>query len=137
MVRESIGFGIEWVKEGVLARSLRPGYPKKQGIGQAEVDRWLEPIQESGIRSIICLLDDEQLKFYDVTEGLVAYYRKKGFDVVHIPVRDHKSPALSPEESRGVLEAFRGLPKPVLVHCSAGRDRTGAAVRFLSKESAI
>jgi protein-tyrosine phosphatase len=80
---------------------------------------------------IICLLSDEHLRLYP-DGSLVDIYRTAGFEVRHVPVTDHKRPPLSAEELAHVLAAYRELPKPVLVHCSAGIDRTGAAIRRLT-----
>ena len=82
------------------------------------------------LRSILCLLADEHLDLYSgLPGGLLDYYRTRGFMVAHVPVADHKTPPLNDAELDHVWKAFRDLPKPVLAHCSAGVDRTGAAIK--------
>ena len=123
------GYPPEWVLPELLAKSPRPGYPESEGISKEAVDEWIENIRAMGVRSIICFLSDHQLAFYsDLPSGLIQYYRDAGFDVAHIPEDDYKSPPLSEKGVRESVAAFERLEKPVLVHCSAGRARTGVAI---------
>jgi protein tyrosine phosphatase (PTP) superfamily phosphohydrolase (DUF442 family) len=126
-------FQFDWVLKNVLARSCRPGYPSESvpaGVVEQVVNGWME----KGVCSVICLLSDEQLAFYpSIPGGLIGYYQTRGLQVKNIQVKDYKDPPLDTDELLAVAQAFDVLPKPVLVHCSAGMDRTGAAVRYLMR----
>jgi hypothetical protein len=60
-------------------------------------------------RSVICLLDESQLRLYqNLPCDLMSYYRENGLRVEHIPVRNYKHPALSRlsvEESLAIISA--------------------------------
>jgi protein tyrosine phosphatase (PTP) superfamily phosphohydrolase (DUF442 family) len=122
---------------GMLWRGRRPGYSGEQGksVPQATVDEWIHQAKAYGIESIVCLLADDQLNMYEehLPTDLVSYYRAAGFVVEHVPVPDYQHPPLSEDELEEVWLAYRALPKPVLIHCSAGWDRTGSAVEYIEE----
>lgn len=125
---------MEWVIPGQLARSHRPGRTAEGDVqaDPAAVDAWFRLAHACGIRSIICLLGQDQLGLYGcLPQGLLNRYREEGFEVAHVEVEDAQWPPLQPAHVKEVWRAFERLPKPVLVHCSAGLWRTGHAVEVI------
>jgi protein tyrosine phosphatase (PTP) superfamily phosphohydrolase (DUF442 family) len=125
----------KWIRAGQLAISTRPGYrPGAEfSVAREFVDDWVAEMHVAGIASIICLLAGDQLPLYDraLPDGLLGHYRDAGFEVAHIPTADGQRQPFTPEQLDAAWDAFQRLPKPVLVHCSAGFDRTGRIVRHI------
>ena len=123
---------IAWVREGVLARSSRPGWWDDREIALV-VREWIARVKAMGVNSIVCFLStDELVRFYG-SQGvnLFASYREAGFQIMHIPVTDHAAPPLEQADLFQLRAALSALPPPWLLHCSAGIDRTGCAVKYL------
>ncbi|HCN31418.1 MAG TPA: hypothetical protein DIT64_22490 [Verrucomicrobiales bacterium] len=120
---------------GHLLASSRPGYDsgRNHPVSRDAVESWINVAREAGAASILCLLDERHLVLYEeaLPGGLLAHYEQSGFDVGHLPIRDHEWPPVTEDELRQAQAWFEKLPKPVLVHCSAGQDRTGAVVEHL------
>ena len=149
-IRQQIRQGNEselviWVIPNILACSQRPlrDHPRFGGRSplppeaKPEVVSWVDRVKAMGIRSIICLLEQDQLDRYYVRgglnlhlDGLLGYYRERGFDVSNFPMTDYQQPARALMDR--VLQVFDRLPKPVLIQCSAAIDRTTPVAAFIA-----
>ncbi len=129
----------EWVIPGILAKSARPGRElgRDLKVPKPVVDSWIEKVKTMGIKSIICLLEKEQMEYFyeDLPRDLLSYYRENGFEVAHIPLSDpEKDPRgwkVLEKNLEKTWQAFQSLPKPVLVHCSAGKNRSERVAKFI------
>lgn len=82
-----------------------------------------EYAQEYGIKSIINLRGENEQ--YDWYKEEVATAKELG--IKHINFRMKAARELTNEQALELIEVMRKAPKPVLIHCRAGADRTGLA----------
>jgi len=116
----------------------RPGYPisisskrsPSNKVPNEYVQNWIAEAIRLGIKEIICLLDHSEFKNYDC--DLLKEYETAGFKVYHYPIRDYNQPRISVEVLKDILKDFEGMVGPVLIHCSAGQDRTGCLLEYLT-----
>jgi len=128
-------FNLQWVLPGIMARSCRPCYNDDIPTILL-VKKWLEEVAGMKIKSVLCLLSQEQLDEFYGANGiqLLDLYRKNGLIVGHVPVPDYQMPPLNSANLANIEKMLAKLPRPWLIHCSAGIDRTGAAVEFVQNQ---
>ena len=128
------GAGIAWVIDGVLAYSERPGFPLPT-VPARTVDQWLEAVRSQGIRSVINMLSEEEMAVYyrHLGQPLLQYYGDAGFEVREVAHEDLGVVVTKQVLVDRVRAAFDNLPKPVVIHCSAGAERSKLAVAALRK----
>lgn len=141
-----------WIIPGLLAGCHRPlrhnalyGGSARNLDAQAGplVLEWAERMRTDGFRSILCLMSREEVNFYSRLDlhapDLLVFYEEQGFVVASIPWKDpaHVRRSVADlrvkeaEVCKEALAAFDRLPKPVLLHCSAGVDRSSPVALFL------
>ena len=143
---------LHWVIPDRLACSQRPlrhdplygGSGKNIAPEAAPLLRdWMVLMQYLGIKSIISLMHARDLSYYaklDLgAENLIRFYENSGFKVAHLPWEDPAHSGTPPTLVRKKLLSIRvdalreydRLPKPVLIQCSAGIDRTAPVAAYI------
>ncbi len=141
-----------WVIPSGLACAHRPlrHHPHYGGSGQPIpreakplISDWVEQIRLEGIASIISFMHDRDVRCYREIDlggvNLIEFLAHEGFPLCPLPWED-------PEHSRtdravkrakleqvrkDALEAYERLPKPVLLVCSAGIDRSAPVAAYI------
>lgn len=90
---------------------------------QLSPDQLAELIDRDGIASILNLRGRNETDDWWSAETAMA--RQKG--VVHADFAMSASTMPTPERLAELVALMRSLPKPILIHCHAGSDRTGLA----------
>lgn len=145
---------LAWVIPAALACAHRPlrHHPRYGGSGlpipaeaQPLILDWVEQIRMEGIASIISLMHDRDLRCYrHINLGglnLPAFLERAGFTVRSLPWEDPAHSRTDPAMKQAKLEqiredalqAYDRLPKPVLLQCSAGIDRSAPVAAYIWK----
>lgn len=141
-----------WVMPSRLACAQRPlrhhplygdsGLPIP-GEAKPLILNWVERIRAEGIASIISFMHDRDLRCYqDIDLGgmnLPTYLVREGFNVCPLAWEDPAHSKTNPVAKRAkledirqaALEAYDRLPRPVLLQCSAGIDRSAPVAAYI------
>lgn len=79
--------------------------------------------KQYGIRTILNLRGENTGRDWYDREVAEA----KSLDINHVDFRMSSSRMLTQEEAERLVQIMRDAPKPLLIHCQAGADRTGLA----------
>ena len=105
------------VKDEVMYRSAQPTGRDLRGVAK-----------EYGIRSIINLRGASPGKeWYDEE---LSISQELGLELVDIRMSAARLPHR--DDLLRLLDAFKNLPRPILIHCRGGADRTGEAVAMFA-----
>jgi hypothetical protein len=143
---------VYWIMPGRLACAHRPlryhpihGGSRRRLPSDAArlIEEWVELLQVEGIRSILSLMHDRDTDCYrSLSLGagdLFAYLESHGFIIARHPYEDPAHKRTTEAQARRLLtqirsEALRSfdqLPKPVLISCSAGQDRSAPVAAYI------
>ncbi len=104
---------------------------------------WVSQLRKCGIKSIISLMHDADLRCYSGLDlpgkDLLQYYKEQAFIVYRIPYEDPHHKSSTPAEKCKTLKRIRNEAlhtynqpvKPVLIQCSAGIDRTAPVAAYI------
>ena len=131
--RSPNGQAVVWRLPGLLAGGRRPGYPSKRPTVR-ETEAWIMHVREMGVRSLFCLLEGRDLHDYYGHHriGLLERHRRRGLSAEHIPAPDHCEPPVTSAHMEELRRVLGKLPKPWVIHCSAGLGRSWLAVQLLA-----
>lgn len=102
---------------GVLYRSSQP---------TASDIRYLS--EDYGIKSIVNLRDEERAEWY---QNEVAAARKYNVQLINFPISSARP--LSLQEQQQLISILKRTPKPILIHCEHGANRTGLVAAMFVK----
>ena len=143
---------LAWVIPRALACAHRPlrhhplyggsGLPIPREAHPLILD-WVEQVRMESIASIITFMHDRDLLCYQQIDlgGLTfpAFLEHEGFTVWRLPWEDPAHSKTDPAAKRAklerireeALEAYDQLPRPVLLQCSAGIDRSAPVAAYI------
>lgn len=84
-------------------------------------------IQEKGIKSILKLNKNSEISWAN-QEAEVA--KKHGVELIELPLPTRRLP--SRQEILNLADRLEQAPRPLLIHCKAGADRTGVASTMIA-----
>lgn len=143
---------LHWVIPGALAcvhRPLRyhPHYAGSRVRLPTEtlplIEEWAARLRTAGVKSILSLMHEGDLACYSGLDlgaaDLLAYLLNQGFAIAHHPYEDPAHKRSSEAERLATLLRIRplalasydALPKPVVIQCSAGQDRSAPVAAFI------
>lgn len=106
------------VVEGQLYRSAQPSAPQIADY-----------VRRYGIKTIINLRgQNDQAEWYNAE---IAMAKQVG--IQHIDFRMSARRIVTRESADNLIEIMKNAPKPILIHCQAGADRSGIVAAIYSK----
>lgn len=140
--------GVQW--EGAVNARLLAGDIYRMGRSEWLTERGWQQVMADGVRTVIDLRNPGE-RLRRPTDPVVGEAAMAGFDVVNLPTEDPDNPKyqelckpylnhpnyyadilrLFPDQVAAVVKELAAARGAVVIHCSAGRDRTGLIASLL------
>ena len=113
-----------WFDQGFARRSWSNADVVAPGVIRSNhpTRERLQVLAAAGLKSVLSLRGAKPTAHYHLE---VKACRELGLTFLHAGLSDKRAPR--PEHFRMLIEAFRSIDKPFLIHCKAGADRAGLA----------
>jgi atypical dual specificity phosphatase len=86
----------------------------------APEEKDLKNLSDKGVKSIVCLLEDN---------SNIETYNTNGFESLWLPVADNKAPTFEQVEKLVTfIDEQNQKNNPVAIHCQGGKGRTGTLI---------
>mmetsp|Transcript_13752 Transcript_13752/g.20763 ORF Transcript_13752/g.20763 Transcript_13752/m.20763 type:complete len:205 (-) Transcript_13752:191-805(-) len=115
-------FGPATEGDSILFGSCRPGYGDNEvdgAIKEEEVEGWISHMHDNGIKRVLSLLGDDEVKWYGF--DLEQRMRDEFSSYTRVPM--FQGDAKTALES--AVTAAREAKEPIVLHCSGGGGRCG------------
>ncbi|WFU13438.1 tyrosine-protein phosphatase (plasmid) [Rhizobium sp. CB3090] len=89
-------------------------------------------VRDNGIRSIVNLRGENKKRAWYDQEIDTA----QRLGIEHIDFKMSASKILTPDRADQLVSILRSAPKPILIHCQSGADRTGLVAAIYSQQIA-
>jgi protein tyrosine/serine phosphatase len=114
-----IGSYVFYIFETGNFHPITPGEAYRSA--QLDIDKLEYHIKQNHIKSILNLRgENSDMQWYKDEISMSEKYKIAHYDVT---LSSSKEP--SPDDVKKITEIFKSAPRPILIHCKAGADRSG------------
>lgn len=113
--------GLAWVGDVFLVHdNFRAAAVDLYRSGQLRADQWSDSYDKARYRSVLNLVGEKDASWYRTEVRFAAEHGLEHYDYA---LSAHIAPTL--KQMNEIVDVMRRAPKPILIHCKNGSDRSG------------